>query len=112
MLVLYKKLSKQQKKFTEHKDYYFALSVVHFGSMFSGGLGISDNQVVSFSMSCRIAGDIGFWWNVGSNLYTIYCISKDVIKSLGVPDRQFLEYNYKLSQNKFHDNQFLQLTPR
>ena len=88
MLVLYKKLSKQQKKFTEHKDCYFVLSVVHFGSMFTGSLEISVfwgtyNQVISFSMSCRIAGDIGFWWDVGSNwvnvfvsfIYILYTVS-------------------------------------
>ena len=43
------------------------------------------SQVVSFSMSCRIAWDIEFWSNVGSNCVNIfvffYCISKDVIKS-------------------------------
>ena len=41
-----------------------------------------------------------------------YCISKDVIKSSGVPDRQFLEQNYKFSYNNYHNNQFLELTPR
>ena len=42
----------------------------------------------------------------------IYCIKKDVIKSWGVPDKQFLEYNYKFSYNKYHDNQFLELKPQ
>ena len=31
---------------------------------------------------------------------------------MSVPERQFLEYNYKFSHNKYHDNQFLELTPR
>ena len=55
MLVLYKKLSKQQKKKknTEHKDSYFVLSLTHFGSRFSGSVGVSMfwvtyNQVISF----------------------------------------------------------------
>ena len=34
----------------------------------------------------------------------LYCISKNVIKSWGVPERQFLEYNYKFSYNKYNDN--------
>ena len=38
----------------------------------------------------------------------LYCISKDYIKSWGVPDRQFLEYNYKRSYKKYHDNQSLE----
>ena len=42
----------------------------------------------------------------------LYCISKDVIKSCGVLDRQFLEQNYKFSYNNYHNIQFLELTPR
>ena len=42
----------------------------------------------------------------------LYCVSKDVIKSGSVLERQFLEYSYKFSYNKYHDNQFLELIPR
>ena len=31
---------------------------------------------------------------------------------MSVLDRQFLEYNYKFSHDKYHDNQFLELTSR
>ena len=69
-------------------------------------------------MSYGIAGTLDFGGTLAQIglmyllVLFIYCICKDVIKSWGVPDRQFLEYNYKFSYNKYHDNQFLKLIPR
>ena len=112
------------KKFTEHKDcyYVFFLNLTHFGPIFSVHWAyIETSQFIlhieSSGRSCRIVGDIGFWWNVSSNWVNafaslIYFTSKDVIKSWDVPDRQLLEYNYKFSYNKYHDNQFLELITR
>ena len=68
----YIKNYQNNNKFTENKDCYIVLTLTHFGSTFSESLGISVfwgtyNQVISFSISCRNAENIGFWWNVGSN---------------------------------------------
>ena len=50
-----KNYQSNKKKFTEHKDSYFVLSLTHFGSRFIGSVGVSMfwvtyNQVIIFSM--------------------------------------------------------------
>ena len=66
-------------------------------------------------MSCRIAGESDFGGTLDQfrlmylSALFLYCISKIVTKSWGVPDRQFWEYNYNFYYNKYHDNQFLKV---
>lgn len=76
-----------KNKRTATLSFFFSLSLTHFGPMFCGSLGISvfwgayrdqsvyftyQINVVGFSMSCRIARNVGFFRNVGSSGVNVF----------------------------------------
>ena len=118
--------------------FFFSLRSSHFQPMFDISLGLSlslmhtqkpfsfscgSNQVVGFSISCRIARDIEFWWNVGSNQVNVFVrqlylniISVKKLQNrevLGVSSSQNIIINILTInttiiniQNKFHNSFF------
>ena len=85
--------------------------------MFGGSFGAHIIKWLVFPWASGLQGTLDFGGTLAQiglmylSVLFIYCIIKDVTKSWGVPDRQFLEYHYKFSYNKYHDNQLLELIP-
>ena len=82
--------------------------------MFGGSFGAHIIKWLVFPWASGLRGTLDFGGTLAQiglmylSVLFIYCISKYIIKSWGVPERQFLGYNYKCSYNKYPDNQFLE----